>query len=111
MAKTILLVSRDPILQETRALILERVGYRTIKAATLKCGIMLSRGCQMCVIGHSFEPHEQAEFIERAHEANPGMFVVCLRFGLINPERLLKTVAECFAAQPGSSQMRVVGPA
>lgn len=110
MENTVLLVSRDPILQETRALILERAGYKTIQTASLASGLQLSRECQICVIGHSFAPREQSEFSDAVRQTNSDIFIVCLRFGLINPEQLLKTVATCFATRPGQSRICVIEP-
>jgi hypothetical protein len=108
MRKTILLVSRDSNLQATRALILERAGYRTMRTASMASAVPLASQCQMSIIGHTFAPPEQDEFIDRVHEASPSVFIVCLRFGLHKPQELLKRVADCFAAQPGGSRICVI---
>jgi CheY-like chemotaxis protein len=110
MPKTILLVSRDPNLQTTRVLILERAGYRTIRTNSLTSAIQLAAHCQMSIIGHTFTPAEQNDFIERVHEGNPSVFVLCLRFGLMEPQALLKAVADCFTTQPGGSRICVLEP-
>jgi hypothetical protein len=106
--KTILLVSRDENLQNSRALILEGVGYRTIKTGSLISAVQLSSHCQMSIIGHTFTPEEQDDFIDRVHEGNPSVFVLCLRFGLSQPRALLTAVANCFAAQPGGSRVCIM---
>jgi DNA-binding response OmpR family regulator len=85
MHKTILLVSRDRNLQATRASILEQAGYRTMRS-----------------------PAEQDQFIDVVHEANPSVFVLCLRYGLAQPSTLLRHVEDCFAAQPGGSRLCVI---
>jgi DNA-binding response OmpR family regulator len=110
MPKTILLVSRDPNLQATRALILERAGYRTIRTNSLTSAVQLAANCQMSIIGHSFNPTEQHDFIEHVHEASPSVFILCLRFGLTDPTALLKAVSDCFTTQPGGSRICVLEP-
>jgi DNA-binding NtrC family response regulator len=101
MSKTILLVSRDKNLQNARARILEGVGYRTIKTSSLTSAVQLSSHCQMSIIGHTFNPKEQDDFIDSVHEANPSVYVLCLRCDLAQPQALLDAVASCFASQPG----------
>jgi hypothetical protein len=108
MPKTILLLSRDEDLQNSRALILEAVGYRTIKTGSLISAVQLSSHCQMSIIGHTFSPDEQDDFIDQVHEGNPSVFVLCLRFGLTNPRALLTAVNNCFAAQPGGSRVCIM---
>lgn len=108
MPKTILLISRDENLQNSRALVLEAAGYRTIKTGSLISAVQLSSHCQMSVIGHTFTPEEQDDFIDRVHEGNPSVFVLCLRFGLTQPHALLTAVANCFASQPGGSRVCII---
>jgi hypothetical protein len=108
MPKTILLVSRDENLQNMRARVLEGVGYRTIKTGSLTSAVQLSSHCQMSIIGHTFTSEEQNDFIDRVHEGNPSVFVLCLRLGLIQPRALLTAVANCFAAQPGGSRICIM---
>jgi hypothetical protein len=108
MHKTILLVSRDATLQATRASVLERAGYRTMRTASLTSAVQLSAHCQMSIIGHTFSPAEQDEFIDLVHEANPSVFVLCLRYGLAQPSTLLMHVQDCFGAQPGGSRICVI---
>jgi hypothetical protein len=50
----------------------------------------------MSIIGHTFTPEEQDDFIDRVHEENPSVFVLCLRFGLAQPRALLTAVNNCF---------------
>ncbi|HTF64511.1 MAG TPA: hypothetical protein VK638_17650 [Edaphobacter sp.] len=108
MHKTILLVSRDENLQKSRALVLEGVGYQTIKTGSLISAVQLSSHCQMSIIGHTFSPEEQDEFIDRVHEGNPSVFILCLRFGLSQPQALLTAVANCFDTQPGGSRVCIL---
>jgi hypothetical protein len=108
MPKTILLLSRDENLQNSRALILEAVGYRTIKTGSLISAVQLSSHCQMSIVGHTFSVDEQDDFIDQVHEGNPSVFVLCLRFGLSNPRALLTAVNNCFAAQPGGSRVCIM---
>jgi hypothetical protein len=108
MPKTILLLSRDENLQNSRALVLEGAGYRTIKTSSLTSALQLSSHCQMSIIGHTFSSIEQADFVDRVHEGNPSVFVLCLHFGLTQPRALLTAVANCFAAQPSGSRVCIV---
>jgi hypothetical protein len=62
-------------------LILEGAGYRTIKIGSLISALQLSSHCQMSIIGHTFSPEEQDDFIDRVHEGNPGVYIVCLALG------------------------------
>jgi hypothetical protein len=89
MQKTILLVSRDGSSQETRALILEHAGYRTVHSETISSAVPLAAGSQMAIIGHSLNPSEQDEFVKNAPEINPNLYVLYLRYGLVQPESLL----------------------
>lgn len=95
---------------ETRALILKSAGYSTLKTTDLKHAIDLAHQCDMSIIGHTFEPREQRDFVERIHEVNPDALVVCLEFGLVAPEQLLKTVAARFQAEPESRKIWTVEP-
>jgi hypothetical protein len=104
MPKTILLVSRDENLQNSRALVLAGAGYRTIRTDGLISAVQRSFYCEMAIIGHTFSPNEQEDFIERVHEGYPSVFVLCLRFGLTQPRALLTAVANCFDSQPGGSE-------
>lgn len=92
MYKTILLVSRDERLQETRALVLRQGGYHTMSTNNMTSALQLARRCQISIIGHTFTSNEQDEFIDRVHESNPGIFLICLRFSLTQPQELLKVV-------------------
>src|ERR1700742_915115 len=109
MPKTILLLSRDENLQNSRALILEAVGYRTIKTGSLISAVQLSSHCQMSIVGHTFSVDEQDDFIDQVHEGNPSVFVLCLRFGLTNSRALLTAVNNCSRLSPvapGSASRR-----
>jgi hypothetical protein len=108
MHKTILLGSRDRNLQATRASVFERAGYRTMRTASLTSAVQLSAHCQMSIIGHTFRPAEQDDFINLVPEANPSVFVLCLRYGLAQRSTLLMHVAQCCAAQPGDSRICVI---
>jgi hypothetical protein len=108
MPKTILLVSRNENVQNSRALVLEGVGYQTIKTSSLTSAVQLSSHCQMSIIGHTFSPEEQDDFTDRVHEGNPSVFVLCLRFGLTQPRALLAAVADCFASQAGGSRLCIM---
>ncbi|MFL6426905.1 MAG: hypothetical protein ACJ71S_01580 [Acidobacteriaceae bacterium] len=105
-----MLLSRDENLQKSRALILERAGYRTMRTGSMTSAVQLAEHCQMSIIGHTFTPREQDEFIDHVHEANPSVFVLCLRYALSEPEELLRAVRDCFAAPPGGSKICIMEP-
>jgi CheY-like chemotaxis protein len=108
MYKRILLVSRDERLQETGAPVLRQGGYHTMSTTNMTSALQLAEQCQMSIIDHTFTPNEQDEFIDRVHEYNPCLFLVCLRFSLTQPQELLKVVSDCFAGQPGGSRVCVI---
>jgi hypothetical protein len=108
MQKTILLISRDQSLQASRALVLESAGYRTIRSESISDSLPFVTRAQMAIIGHSFTRAEQDDFIERALETNPSLYVLCLRFGLVQPEAILQTCHDCFAFQRGEARVYVV---
>lgn len=102
MYKTTLLVSRDERLQETRAVVLRKGGYHTMSSTNMTSALQLAGRCQMSIIGHTFTPNEQDEFIDRVYESSPSVYRVCLHFSLTQPQELLKVVGDCFAGQPGA---------
>jgi hypothetical protein len=79
-----------------------------MRTASLASAVPLASHCQMSIIGHTFSPAEQDHVIDLVHEANPGVFVLCLRHGLAQPSTLLRHVEDCFAAQPGGSRLCVI---
>lgn len=79
-----------------------------MRTASMASAVPLASQCQMSIVGHTFTPVEQDEFIDRVHEANPSVFILCLRFGLHKPKELLKHVSTCFGAQPGGSRICVI---
>ena len=97
MYKTILLVSRDELLQNTGAEVLQQGGYRAISTGNMRCALERAGHCEMSIIGHTFSPGEQDQFIDRVHESNPGVCLLCLRFPMTHPQELLKLVRNCFA--------------
>jgi hypothetical protein len=108
MRKTILLVSRDEQLKNVRALALRRGGYHTISSGNITSALQLATHCQMSIICETFRWEEQNSFIDRVHESNPGVFLLCIRVAMTQPHELLKTVNGCFNAQPGGSRICVI---
>ena len=97
----ILLVSRDEVLEKTRALVMQQGGYHTVSTGNMTCALELAARCEMCIIEHTFSPDEQDEFIDRVHASYPNVCQVCLRFPMTHPHELLKIVRNCSVGQPG----------
>jgi hypothetical protein len=64
----------------------------------------------MSIVGHTFKPEEQSDFVERAHEVNAQMPIVCLGFGLVEPDTLLKIIASCLETEPGDPRVWKIEP-
>jgi hypothetical protein len=106
----ILVISRDRSLMNTRRLVLHSDGYQILTTTNLIVAISLSRECHMAIICHTFTFQEQCDLIERMHEINPGISILCLSYGILHPERFLELVAACFNAHPGSCKTWRIGP-
>jgi hypothetical protein len=44
--------------------------------------LQLTAHCQMSIVGPTFSRQEQGDFIDRVHEGNPNIFLLCVRFAL-----------------------------
>lgn len=108
MRDTILLVSKDKALLETRALLLQRVGYPTLKASTLVGATGLAFCCRLVIIDRTFAIRHHEDFVDRVHSERPDLVVLSLRTALIEPEGLIKAVKDSFAAQPGAPKVVVI---
>jgi hypothetical protein len=99
MPQTILLVSRIEALENTRALILEGAGYRTIKTGRLISAVQLSSHFLMSIIGHTFGPEEQDDFIDRFMKEIQAYisYVSLWTNAALGP---LHPVVKCFATAP-----------
>jgi hypothetical protein len=108
MRHTILLVSRDKALLETRALLLQRVGYPTLKASTLIGAAGLAFCCQLAIIDRTFASKNHEEFVDRVHGDHPDFVVLSLRTVLIQPEALIDAVRDALAALPGGPKVVII---
>jgi hypothetical protein len=77
-----LTAQHDEGLQKIRALLLQRAGYRRISTGHMANALQFATHCEMSIIGHTFSPQEQDDFIDRVHESNPNVFLLCVRFAL-----------------------------
>jgi hypothetical protein len=68
----------------------------------------MARRADFVVIGDTFTATEQDDFIEQVHETNPGLCVICLRNGMVEPETLLDVCLTCLCSQPGAEQTRII---
>jgi hypothetical protein len=107
MPQTILLVSRDEALQNTRALILEGAGYRTITTGSLISAVQLSSHRQMSIIGHTLSPEEQDDFIDRVHEEIQA-YISYVSLWTNAAWSALDPVVKCFAPHPGGSRVCIM---
>jgi hypothetical protein len=109
MKRTVLLASRDAALQETRSLVLRSAGYQTTEVTP--ASVLMTAGRirpEIVILGHSIQPEEQAALIEQLHETLPGLLVICMRVGVVAPERLLRACAAARDGHPGSQRVRVL---
>jgi hypothetical protein len=97
MRYTILLVCADKMLLDTRSLVLETAGYRTLRASTLLSGLGLAFCCNLVVIDTTFSDDQQEEFVARLHEKNPRISLLRLDTRVTALESLVETVKKALA--------------
>jgi hypothetical protein len=97
MRYTILLVCADKMLLDTRSLVLEIAGYRTLRASTLMSGLGLAFCCNLVVIDTTYSDDQQEEFLARLHDENPKISVLRLDKTLTALESLVETVKKALA--------------
>jgi hypothetical protein len=56
--------------------------------------LQLATHCQMSIIGHTFSPQEQDDSIDRVHQGNPNVFLLCVRFALTQRQLLAQIEAK-----------------
>ncbi len=81
MIKRILSISYDPVLLNTRGMILRQEGYAVDSAQTLQEAVKLSRSTRfdVVIIGHSIPAEDQQQMAEEVRKNCPGVLVVALR--------------------------------
>ena len=97
MRYTILLVCADKMLLDTRSLVLETAGYRTLRASTLMSGLGLAFCCNLVVIDTTFSDDQQEEFVARLHDKNPKISLLRLDTRVTALESLVETVKKALA--------------
>jgi hypothetical protein len=70
--------------------------------------IALDQRPDLIVLGQTFDIEEQNDFVDRLKESLPGIHVLCLRFGLIQPQRLLKEIETILSGQPGGTRVHLL---
>jgi CheY-like chemotaxis protein len=110
MNRKILLASRDEILLSTRRAVLTDCGHSTVCTTDLSQAMMiaLDQRPDLIILGHTFKPEEQAGFVETLKESLPGIHVLCLRLGVVEPQRLLKEIQTIFSGQPGGTRVHLL---
>jgi hypothetical protein len=85
-------------------------GYLTTCTGSLSHAIFLSAGFDpdLIIVGHTFSDLEQEAFVEELHESQPGMRVLCLKFGLMDPAILLRECKLILSAQPSCANVRLL---
>jgi len=99
---TILLVSNaDTVLSRARRKILDHAGYRIAGAGSLGLAISLTHSLRvnLVILEEGFSDCEKAAFIEVLHESHPGLCVLCLGHGYIQPDLLLVECRSILTAQ------------
>jgi len=97
MRYTILLVCADKMLLDTKSLVLETAGYRTLRASTLMSGLGLAFCCNLVVIDTTFSDDQQEEFVVRMHDKNPKIPLLRLDTRVTALESLMETVKKASA--------------
>ena len=101
MRYTILLVCADKMLLDTRSLVLEIAGYRTLRASTLMSGLGLTFCCNLVVIDTTYSDDQQEEFLARLHNKNPNISLLRLDTRVTALESLVETVGKhCLLGHP-----------
>jgi hypothetical protein len=97
MRYTILLVCADKMLLDTRSLVLEIAGYRTLRASTLMSGLGLAFCCNLVVIDTTYSDDQQEEFLARLHDENPKISLLRRDTSVTALESLTETVKKVLA--------------
>ncbi len=81
MIKRVLSISYDPVLLNTRGMILRQEGYEVESAQTLQEAVELSRSTRfdVVIIGHSIPAEDQQHMAEEVRKNCPGVLVIALR--------------------------------
>lgn len=81
MIKRVLSISYDPVLLNTRGMILRQEGYAVESAQTFQDAIELSRNTRFdaVIIGHSIPAEDQREMADEVRKNCPGVLIIALR--------------------------------
>lgn len=91
-------------------MILKCAGYRIASTNNLSQAISLTLDISpnLIILGHSFSDNEQETFVDELSECQPGTYVLCLKFGLVDPMTLLKECKSILSAHPGCAPVRAL---
>jgi hypothetical protein len=94
MLRSILIVSRDQRLLDTRVLVLKSSGYSTVGTTSIDDALKLATAVQpsVAIVCHTLPESEQAIFVNALICVCPNIFIMRLHEGEVNPHRL---VADC----------------
>lgn len=108
MKDRILLVSKSKTLLQTRALMLKRAGYSTLRVSTVTGGVGLAFCCNLAIIDATFAGEDHKGFVDRVHQKYPSLMVLCLRASLIKQEALITVVTNCLASHAAGPRVIVI---
>ena len=94
MLRSILIVSRDQRLLDTRVLVLKSSGYAAVGATSIDNALKLAKTVQPSVgiVCHTLPELERSMFANALIRICPNIFIMRLHEGEVNPHRL---VADC----------------
>ena len=108
MLRSILVVSRDQRLLDTRVLVLKSNGYSTVGATSIDDALKLAKTVQPSVgiVCHTLPELERSIFVNALIRVCPNIFIMRLHEGEVNPHRLVADCELFFAPKDAARQMR-----
>jgi hypothetical protein len=108
MLRSILIVSSDQTLLDTRVLVLKSTGFTVMSATGIDVALNLARSVHphLVIVCHTLSELEQSLFSSALLQACPDAFILHLREGEVNPCRLVADCELFFARKDPAKRMR-----
>jgi DNA-binding NtrC family response regulator len=108
VSQKVILASRDAEFLRTGSLIFKYAGYRTACANSLSQARSLSDDLDpnLIILAASFSDLEQQIFVEELNETQPGLAVICLKFGVVDATMLLSECRSILSSQSTCTRVR-----
>jgi hypothetical protein len=112
MRGTVLLISHDPSLLETRGLVLKHAGYETVLTDSLEeaQSMILFRTPDLIILCQSLGASAQRRFIAELPKQRISGRVLCLASGPNGPEELLHVCKQLIDGSGTRAQVTVLSP-